>query len=302
MKNNQNPEVSNAILNKLAERYGINHKQKEENEEKDDMRCGCSSCSPERGLDLDDLIKNSPFFHPDKMRYAGMPMGRGNQINMEGDHRAHPERHGGVRVEPHAVEIEVDISELVDGIMEDVVEKYGDCFASTVDVPREAQDKIIERTIKLYEEEYGKIPNGLRMRLMTCYHELNVTCFEKYTVAEVVYRFEGYNHHFFGLAVRNPNEEDTPTGVSIAYRLALIELIKEISVRMEKAQAKAQRRIEAEQEKDMGKIQDAMMKRISSSYGMGIGDFMNEARAASDLIRGIVNLGSVDVKKHRRGD
>jgi hypothetical protein len=68
------------------------------------------------------------------------------------------------------------------------------------------------------EEIYDDLYKGL--------HSVNIIRRGKFTIAEIKYCRDGYEHHFLGVAAKNPNDEpDINRGIIVATEKALYELL-----------------------------------------------------------------------------
>ncbi len=94
-------------------------------------------------------------------------------------------------------------------------------------------EQLKQNITKKYLKELGRtissmspVVNDIYMDLLSGDHSINITTRGKFTIAEVKYYRNGYEHHFLGVTAKNPNDEaDWNYGVKVAVGEALLKLI-----------------------------------------------------------------------------
>lgn len=100
-----------------------------------------------------------------------------------------------------------------------------------------AIQRVIKRTIALIDE-YVHVPIELKAALTLENHKITKTVKDKHTIVELEFVWDGYRHHFFGHAVKNPKDEDSAEGEKLALGKAVVSLIKTITFRIHEKELK----------------------------------------------------------------
>jgi hypothetical protein len=106
---------------------------------------------------------------------------------------------------------------------------------SEFSIPALMRKSVIRSTFKHLQPVYGEaIRNILRGR-----YDLIIKIYDKFTIAELVVPFDNYQHHYFGLSVKNPKDDiNLFKATGLAFREALTSLCMNISIREMKSYGK----------------------------------------------------------------
>lgn len=94
-----------------------------------------------------------------------------------------------------------------------------------MELNNEIKDKLTERFLKRMGEPTTPIIRSVYFDLLDGYHIVNVSTRGKFTMVEIKYSKNGYEHHFLGISAKNPKDElDVARGVKVAFEDAMIKL------------------------------------------------------------------------------
>ena len=93
-------------------------------------------------------------------------------------------------------------------------------------ISEELKNKLTQRYLKKLGEQIQLIDENIIFDLLDGQHSISIEIHGKYTIAEIEYYRNGYNHHFLGIAAKNLNDEfDTNYGIKVAVEHALLNLL-----------------------------------------------------------------------------
>jgi len=106
----------------------------------------------------------------------------------------------------------------------------------------DAIDTVVSRTLDKFDREIMKIDPVLYEDILTADFHPKFTHVDKYTIAEITYDFNGYDHHFIGVSAKHPKDKRSAEGEINALREALCQLIVRIIARKKRYDEKQQNR------------------------------------------------------------
>jgi len=95
-----------------------------------------------------------------------------------------------------------------------------------MELDEQLKQKITERFLKRLGEPVSFVIEDIYGDLLSGDHKVNIMTRGKFTVAEVMYYRNGYNHHFLGVAAKNPKDVgNTSIGIKKSVEDALTKLL-----------------------------------------------------------------------------
>lgn len=90
----------------------------------------------------------------------------------------------------------------------------------------EQRENISERFLRGLEDTIDIVGIDVCIDLLKGRYTANITTRGKFTIAEIKYNKNGYEHHFLGVSAKNPNDKPNPNyGIKVAVNKAFMELI-----------------------------------------------------------------------------
>jgi len=93
------------------------------------------------------------------------------------------------------------------------------------------KEHISERFLRDLEDAIDIVGIDICIDLLKGRYTANITTRGKFTIAEIKYCKNNYEHHFLGIAAKNPDDKANPTyGIKVAVKKALMELVMKFYV------------------------------------------------------------------------
>lgn len=100
-----------------------------------------------------------------------------------------------------------------------------------MELDEEIKQKLTVRLLKRMGAPISPIVRDIYCDLIEGEHTVNVSRRGKFTMAEIKYYKNGYEHHFLGIAAKNPNDEqDIARGINVAFEDAAMKLFQKFYV------------------------------------------------------------------------
>lgn len=90
----------------------------------------------------------------------------------------------------------------------------------------EHRENISERFLRGLKDPIDIVDLDICIDLLKGRYTANITTRGKFTIAEIKYFKNGYEHHFLGISAKNPNDKPNSSyGIKVAVKKALMELV-----------------------------------------------------------------------------